>query len=428
MRSARGGSAPTPVPPPEVSEIPIGVRRSAAWSWRLLLVVACAAVVLRGVSHVMAIVVPVLVAILLAALLGPLVTLLARHTVLGRGAASAIALLGLVLVVVGMSTFVGQQLMLEFTVIQAQAIHGFEQLAHVATTSLHLDQPTLQRAQTELLARLQANSDALIQGAMTGVEKLGTALTGLVICLFTLFFLLKDGEAIWRWCVGLLPEPARLPTHEAFRRGWKALAAYVRTQILVATINGLGIGIGVAALGLGMYAVPIVLIVFLFSFIPLLGAVVSGAIAALLVLVLKGWVMALVMIGIVLLVHFIEADILHPFLMGWAVRLHPLGVFLGVALGAETLGVVGALIAIPLAAFLNATLLQAAGRDPSPELGRDSRTAAFLAARARNPSVQRLRERARRLAATPREASVSLLARTRIRRGGGSTRAGSRRR
>lgn len=377
--------------PQEVAEIPLGVRRAAAWSWRLLLVIAFGALVLWGMGQVLRLVVPILVAVLLAALLMPLVNLLARRTILGRGAASGLALIGLILVVAGMTTLAGQQLLAQFADIQLKAVAGFEQLTAFATNSLGLGQPTLTRAEDMLIQRLQANSQALVQGALTGVETVGSTVAGILISLFTLFFLLKDGEGIWHWVLGLVPTAARVPAHEAFRRGWKALSAYCRTQILVATINGTGIGIGTAAVGLGSYAIPVFLIVFLFSFIPLIGAVVSGAIAVLLVLVLKSWVLALVMVAIVIGVHFIEADILHPFMMGHAVRLHPLGVFLGVALGAETAGIVGALFAIPLAAFLNATLLQLTGRDPAPELGQDTGTAALFAARARELTAARLR-------------------------------------
>lgn len=383
MRFPERRPRPAPVAP-EVAEIPLGIRRAAAWSWRLLLIIAGCWVVLQGMSHIQVIVIPVLVAVLLAALLGPIVTLLARHTFLGRGSAAMIVLIGLILVITGMSTLAGQQLLAQYADIEDKAVSGFVQLSAIVVERLHLDQPTIANAQQALLDKLQSNSQQLIQGALTGVETLGSAVTGTLIALFTLFFLLKDGELIWRWILRLLPRRSRVVTHEAFRRGWRALSAYVRTQILVATINGTGIGIGIAALGLGSYGVPVFLIVFLFSFIPLIGAVVSGIIAVLLVLVLKSWVLALVMVAIVIGVHFIEADILHPFMMGRAVSLHPLGVFLGVALGAETAGIAGALFAIPLAAFLNATILQFSGNDPNPELGVDSRTAAFVAARAKD--------------------------------------------
>src|SRR5699024_6945736 len=168
--------------------------------------------------------------------------------------------------------------------------------------------------------------------------------------------------------------------HEAFRRGWKALSAYIRTQILVAGVDATGIAIGMIGLGLGSYAVPIWLLVFLFSFIPLVGAIVSGAIAVLLVLVLNSWVGALIMLAIVLAVQQLEGNVLQPFLMGKAVELHPLAVFLGVAAGAVVARFAGALFSIPLMAFVDATLLYVVGRDPSPDLGQDEAGAEHFAA------------------------------------------------
>src|SRR5699024_10840266 len=131
----------------------------------------------------------------------------------------------------------------------------------------------------EGLTKLQENAETLVNSAVSTAAVLGNLATGVVICLFTLFFLLSSGATIWRWVVGLMPPAARLGTHEAFRRGWKALSAYVRTQIVVAAVDAVGIALGMVFLGLGSYAVPIWLRVFLFSFIPLVGAIVSGAIA-----------------------------------------------------------------------------------------------------------------------------------------------------
>ncbi|EWS82123.1 AI-2E family transporter [Brachybacterium phenoliresistens] len=358
--------------PQEVEEIPIGIRRASAWSWRLIVIVAAALILMRGLSYVSDLVIAVLVAILLAAMLSPLVRLLTRYTFLGRAAASAVAMIGLVVVVIGMFTLAGRQLISQWVDIQAQAVTGFQTVMTWATQTFNIDSPMIDSALDELLVKIQENAESLLSGALSTAAVVGSILTGLVIALFTLFFLLAGGPEIWRWVVGLLPPESRIPTHEAFRRGWKALSAYVRTQILVAAVDAIGISIGMIALGLGSYAVPIWLLVFLFSFIPLVGAILSGAIAVLLVLVLKSWVFALIMLGIVLAVQQIEGNLLQPFLMGKAVELHPLAVFLGVAAGATLAGIPGALFAIPLLAFVNATLLYVTGRDPSPDLGHDA--------------------------------------------------------
>lgn len=364
---------------PEVEEIPLGVRRAAAWSWRLIVVVAASALLIWGLLQVTTLVIPVLIAILLAALLTPIVKVLTRYTFLGRAAASGIALLGLLLVIAGMFTLAGRQLFAQFEDIQDKAVTGFEGLVDWVTTTFQIDTPMINAAIDEGLEQLQQYSGQLVSGAVSTAAVLGNLATGIVVALFTLFFLLSGGAGIWRWVVGLLPPAARVPTHEAFRRGWKALSAYIRTQILVAAVDAIGIAIGMVALGLGSYAVPIWLLVFLFSFIPLVGAIASGAIAVLLVLVLNSWVGALIMLAIVLAVQQLEGNVLQPFLMGKAVELHPLAVFLGVAGGAMIAGIPGALFAIPVIAFVNATLLYVVGRDPSPELGEDRASGEFFA-------------------------------------------------
>ena len=355
----------------EVREIPIGVRRAASWSWRLLLIVAAGALLLWGLVQITTIVIPLFIAVLLASLLTPVVKVIVRYTPLGRGAASGIALLGLLLVIAGMFTLAGRQLIAQWDDIQGRAVQGFQALLDWVQSTFQIDTPMIDSALEEGLEQLQQYSGQLVSGAVTTATALGNIGTGLVVALFSLFFLLAGGSGIWRWVVGLLPPAARVPTHEAFRRGWKALSAYMRTQILVAAVDATGIAIGMVALSLGSYAVPIWLLVFLFSFIPLVGAIASGAIAVLLVLVLNSWIGALIMLAIVLAVQQLEGNVLQPFLMGKAVELHPLAVFLGVAAGAMVAGIPGALFAIPLLAFLNATLLYVVGRDPSPDLGQD---------------------------------------------------------
>ncbi|GAB2533927.1 AI-2E family transporter [Brachybacterium huguangmaarense] len=361
--------------PQEVAEIPIGMRRAAAWSWRILIVLALAVVVVWALSKIMTIVIPVLVATLLATILTPVVGLLTRHTFLGRTAASLITLLGLIIVIIGMFVLAGRQLFEQFGDIYSATVSGFNQAVQWANDNIPIDNGEIDKALNEAVAKLQENAGTIAQGALTGVSTVGNVVTGLIIAIFTLFFFLAGGDQIWAWIVRLLPIRAREAAHESVRRGWKAMAAYMRTQILVAAVDATGIGIGIWALGLGGYAVPIWLIVFLFSFIPIVGAVVSGAVAVLIVFFLLGWVKALIMIGIVLAVQQLESNVLQPFLMGKAVALHPLAVFLGVAVGTMVAGIPGALFAIPLIAFANAMVLYLAGRDPAPELGHDDKAA-----------------------------------------------------
>lgn len=386
--------------------MPIGIRRAGAWAWRIIAVVIAAWLLWKVLAPITTIFIPVLIAVLLAAMLMPVVELLTRHTFLGRGAASAIALIGLLAVVAGMFVLAGRQLITTWPDIQERSVQGFLTIYEWAQTTFSIDAPMIDTAINEATARVQQNADELVSGALSTAAVFGNILTGVFISLFSLFFLLAGGPSIWRWGVGLLPAQARILTHESFRRGWKALSAYVRTQIIVAAVDAIGIALGMVGVGLGSYAVPIWLLVFLFSFIPLVGAIASGVVAVLLALVLKSWIAAAIMVGIVVLVQQIEGNVLQPILMGKAVEIHPLGVFLGVAVGASIGGIPGALFAIPLLAFVNATVLYMTARDPSPEMGLDHAAHEhFREISARADAVRRERETTHDITRAPRSSA-----------------------
>ncbi len=175
---------------------------------------------------------------------------------------------------------------------------------------------------------------------------------------------------MWSWVVNLLPRSVRERVHQAGRRGLVTLSAYTRTQILVALVDAVGIGIGAAILRVPL-ALPLATLVFVGSFIPIVGAIVTGAVAVLVALVAHGPVIALIMLGVVLLVQQLEGHILQPFLMGHAVSLHPVAVLLVVTAGSMAAGIVGALFAVPIAAVLNTVVLYLHGHDKFPQLGVD---------------------------------------------------------
>ena len=187
-----------------------------------------------------------------------------------------------------------------------------------------------------------------------------------------MFFLL-DGRRIGPFLAGLMPRRAQAAAYGAGIRGWESMTNYVRVQLLVAFIDAVGIGVGAAIIGVPL-ALPLSVLVFLGSFIPLIGAFVSGSIAVLLALVANGWVNGVIMLGIVLVVQQIESHILQPLIMGRAVSLHPLAVILGVTGGTLVAGIPGALFAVPVMAIFNAIVRYIAARrwEQDPLLTRDS--------------------------------------------------------
>ncbi len=359
-----------PTPVRGADTVPLSVRAAASWSWRLLLVAAAVAAFLWLLGTLKTIVVPVAVALLLTILLTPLRATLQRAG-LPRGLAVAVSIVGLIAFVSALVTLAGRSLVAGFTDLREQAVAGFGELVRwLSDGPLGLDSARLSELGDQLQGSLTGSSSSLVAGALGAATTVGHVLVGTLIAIFCTIFFLLDGRTIWTWLVNLLPVAAREKVHQAGRRGLVTLSAYVRTQILVALVDGVGIGVG-SAFFVPSLALPIGILVFIGSFVPIIGAIVTGAVAVVVVLVAEGWAAALIMLGIVLLVQQAESHILQPLLMGHAVSLHPVAVVLVVAAGSLAAGIVGALFAVPLAAVLNTVLLYLHGHDKFPELGTD---------------------------------------------------------
>ena len=153
---------------------------------------------------------------------------------------------------------------------------------------------------------------------------------------------------------------------DASRAGFHSLIGYVRATFLVAFVDAVGIGTGLAIMGIPL-ALPLASLVFLGAFIPLVGAVVTGGLAVIVALIAKGWVYALITLGLIIAVQQLEAHVLQPLVMGRAVSLHPLAVVLAITTGGVTAGIVGALLAVPIVAVLNSAARVLLADDPDAE-------------------------------------------------------------
>lgn len=352
--------------------VPWSVRAAAEWSWRLLIIAFATSVLIYIMYQMQIIVVPVLVAVLIAVLLDPIAEWQRRVLRFPRALAALVTLLGTLAAISALLVFSGQAIVDGFSELADSAVAGFNSLlAWLSDGPLKINQHQIQQAQQELVAKVQENSSLLASGVLSFTSSLGQIVSGALISLFCLFFFLMEGRNIWLWCVRLLPVTARERTHEAAIRGWLSLRGYARTQILVAFVDGVGIGIGAWLLGVPLY-LPLGVLVFLGSFVPIVGALVTGTIAVLVALVSHGPTTALFMLLVVLAVQQIEGNVLQPFLMGHAVALHPVAVLLAVAGATYLAGIVGALFIVPFVAFINTVVLYFHGRDKFPELASDS--------------------------------------------------------
>ncbi len=332
--------------------VAVGVRIAGAWSWRLLAILALIAVFIFIVIQLRLLVIPVLVAVLLSALLVPFKNMMVRRG-LPRGLAIAVAELGVIIVVTGLLFLVVLQVRAGFGDLQQQTITSFGELKQfLADSPLQISDAQFTGYVDQLFGALQGQGSAIFTGALAVGSTVGEFVVGLVLALFTTLFILIDGERIWAWIVHLFPRRARTALNGAGEAGWLTLQNFIKIQILVATVDAIGIGVGAAILQLPL-AFPIAVLVFLGSFIPVIGAVLTGGVAVFIALVYNGWVVALIMLGIVLLVQQVEGHVLQPLIMGAAVKVHPLAVVLAVAGGSMLAGIPGALFAVPVVAVAN---------------------------------------------------------------------------
>ncbi|MFZ3500059.1 AI-2E family transporter [Streptomyces sp. 5.8] len=342
----------TPVRPDPVSVIPWGMRVAAEASWRLLLLAGMLWVLMRVISEVRLVVLAFAAALLVTALLQPFVVRL-RRLGMPRGLATAVtAILGFV--VIGLvGWFVVWQVMDNLDQLSDRLREGINELKLWALDSpFHVTEKQINDIAKNLSETIGTNTEQITSAGLQGVTVLVEVLTGMLLAMFSTLFLLYDGKRIWTWTTGLLPAAARPGVAGAGPRAWRTLTAYVRGTVLVALIDAVFIGLGLYFLDVTM-AVPLAVFIFLFAFIPLVGAVISGVLAVVVALVTQGPFTATMVLLVVLAVQQIEGHVLQPFILGRAVRVHPLAVVLSVAAGGLIAGIGGAVVAVPLVAVTN---------------------------------------------------------------------------
>ncbi|MDZ5144457.1 AI-2E family transporter [Microbacterium testaceum] len=332
--------------------VPPGLRQATAYAWRLLVIAAALAVVIFVVIQLKLLVIPLLVAVLISALVWPGFSFLLRHR-WPKWLAIIVTVLGTLAIIGGLVWVAVWQISLEFGSVRMRTEESVRQLReYLISGPLHLSAQQIDDGLKQAGTFLQQQGEVIWTGALTIGSTLGHVATGVLLTLFILLCLLADGGGIWRWTTRLFPRAARPAVDGAGRAGWRTIKSYARTQLLVATIDAIGIGLGAFLLGVPL-SIPIGVLVFLGAFIPFVGAVATGALAVFIALVYNGPLIALFMLIVVLGVQQFESHVLHPILMGSAVKVHPLAVVLVVAGGAMIGGIAGALFAVPLAAFVN---------------------------------------------------------------------------
>ena len=348
---------------PEQSRVPSWLQTAAAWSWRLLLIAIVIYLTARMLGILYIVVVPCVAALLLTALLQPLSARLCRSG-LSRLAATWVTLLVAALVLGGLIALVANRASADYPTLVAETKHTATQVESLLSgPPFHVKSSNVQKFLNDIPSYLSKHK-ALVEGTVvTGGKIASEFFGGLVLMLFVIFFLIKDGERIWKWLLGAMRAETAQRMDRAGRAAWVVLVYYMRGTVAVAAIHAVVIGLVLWIMGVPL-ALPLAVLVFLAAFVPLVGLLAAGALAILVTLATKGWVAALILLGILVIEDQLEAHLLQPQVVGRVIRLHPLAVILALAVGGVLAGIAGAVVAVPIVAVITRAVPELRRREP----------------------------------------------------------------
>lgn len=311
------------------------------------------AIVLVGLVYVSdqvsLILTPFVLALFPAALLNPVAGRLRRSRV--PNALSALLILFLLLgAVVGAGAFITVALIDQVPQVVDSVLAGLDQLELSLNWSVVPgDSDSLRDLVTGAGAGL-TSSTALTQGRLAATA-VGSFFTGLVLMLVTLFFFFKDGRRIWQAFLDFVPARHQERVDIIAAQSFWTIGAFFRAQLLVALVDAVFIGLGLWVLGVPL-VLPLTVLVFLGGLFPIVGGLISGSVAVVVALADRGPLIALLMLAVVLLVQQLEGNVLEPFIQGRIISLHPLVIILAVTTGTVLMGILGAFLAVPVAAVI----------------------------------------------------------------------------
>ena len=329
--------------------VPLPLKRVGLWSAFLLLTIAGALAILWLIVRLKIIFIPVFVALLITTLLAPLVSYLRE-----RGWPALLAtwtvILSSLLVLSGIVALLIPQFTGQFDEMKDRATEGFDDVViWLGEGPLSISEQEIDSYLEQVTQRIQENSDKITGGILTSLTVTFEFIAGILLVFVLVFFFLKDGQQIWDWFKRQAARRNREHLDEMGRRAWSTLTGYVRGTALVALVDAVLIGVALLMVGNPLW-IPLSVITFFGAFFPIVGAVVAGAIAALVTLVTNGVSDALIITGVIVLIQQIEGDVLQPVVMGKAVRLHPIVILIVLTGGAVLGGIAGAFVAVPAAA------------------------------------------------------------------------------
>lgn len=345
--------------------IPETLRTWAGLTWRVLVIIAGFGVLILLMGQISIVLIALFLAAFFTALASPIMRFLQTKAKLPKAIALILSILG-----------IGASIALVLYVVVRSIVSEAPDLA----TSIQQSMSELQKWVSGPPLNLTADA---FNGYVTDVENwgknfaldIGSSALGSVgdlvlggsVFIFGVIFFMTSRGPIWQWVISWMPTKTRPYVNTAGDLAWESLSGYTRGTVIVALCDSILVFIGLLILQVPM-APALAAIVFFGAFIPVIGAPIATFFAAIVALAERGPIVALLVIGLTVVVGSFDGDVMQPLVMGKAVSLNPLAIIILIAIGSILIGIVGALVAVPIGASIYRVLKYLTGRDPDNPL------------------------------------------------------------
>ena len=327
------------------------LRTSAMVSLQMLIVLIMTGVVLWAIGRMWDAVWPLVVALLLTTLTWPVARFLRDHGWRPALAASSVTLLFLLLAA-GTAVLIAVPVAAQAGELATGVVNGIQKLREWAGgPPLNLGADQLTSALDATVARLQSSVGSIVTATVTGVGAVVNGVLTAVLAIFLMFFFLKDGPRFLPWLTRQLPGRLAADVPAVITRVWETLGSFVRSQAFVGMLDAVFIGLGLWIVGVPL-VLPLAVLTFVSAFVPIVGALFAGFVAVLIALVSNGLTDALIVLGIIVVVQQLEGNVFQPMVQSRGLGLHAAVILLVVVLGGSLAGIVGSLLAVPMAALI----------------------------------------------------------------------------
>ncbi|NRD09651.1 AI-2E family transporter [Rathayibacter agropyri] len=347
-----------------------GFGRFALRCLQVVVVLLLASVLVFAMTQLTLVLIPVMIALILASAIHPVLRWMRRKGVPSI-LATWLALIGLLAILGAVGWLITVAVRNQWDELVSSASDGITSLRdYVQHLPFQITDDQIENARQSVVGFLTSSSFGT--GALAGVSAAANFITGLVLMIVVLFFFMKDGPKIWEFLLRPFTGSSYERAQRVGHKGVEVLGGYVRGTAIIAAVDAVGIGVALAIIQVPL-ALPLAVIVFLTAFIPIVGATAAGILAALVALVANGPVAALIVILVVIAVNQLEGNFLQPVVMARSLKLHPLIVLIALTVGTVLAGIVGAVLAVPIAAVVWGIVTVWNGPDTPAEPARQKR-------------------------------------------------------